>query len=170
MANKIIKLNSSLPNETNRPRKIIPETYSDISMTAKHFSPKIKTIENINGSTTEILPSNQNNFLINKNVDIDAVKNSIRNIFTWIKGERVLDPEFGTNIRAYLYNPIDSYNTEQIIAEVQNAMKKYEPRAEIDKISNVGTLDDLENNTIELEVIWHITGLPLEKYTDTFLI
>ena len=171
MANKILKLNASVPDETNKSRKVIPETYRDISMIAKqHHSDDVVTkIDEFGEIISQHIISNTK-YTIEKHVDIDAVKNSIRNIFTWIKGERVLDPEFGTNIRAYLYNPIDSYNTEQVIAEIQNAMKKYEPRAEIDKITNISTVDDTENNTIELEVVWHVVGLPDDKYTDSILI
>jgi hypothetical protein len=40
--------------------------------------------------------------------DIEAVKNSMRNIFSTKKGEKVLNPEFGCSLEKYLFSPVKS--------------------------------------------------------------
>lgn len=104
------------------------------------------------------------NFKLKNLVDVDAVKNSVHNIFTWIKGERILDPEFGTDLRKYLYEPITEKNAEQIIAEIKTAILKFDPRVEVDDVSNIGTISNNENNEIPIQITYHIVGLPNEKY------
>lgn len=145
MASKILNLQLKKQNSNS----VALDTYIDVSMTATTINNKLA---------------------IGKNSDVSAVKNSIRNIFTWIKGERILDPEFGTEISKLLYEPINSYNNEKIVSEIKSAVAKYEPRAEIDKIIAENVLDNTENNTIELEIIWHVTGLPLEKYSEKIVL
>lgn len=146
MANKTINLNSKKSNLS----KSFNETFIDISMQSK-------------------FDKSYTNRIISKNVDVDAVKNSIRNIFTWIKGERILDPEFGTELYKLLYNPINTYTTEQITAEIKSAISKFEPRAEIDKVINTNLISNTEDNTIELEIIWHVVGLPDTKYSEKII-
>lgn len=146
MANKEINLKQISTKDSNFINK-----YSDISMTSKFDSISKK-------------------FKIEKNVDVLAVKNSIKNIFNWIKGERVLDPNFGTDISKILYDPINSYSSEKIIAEIQMAISEYEPRAEIDKIYNLNSINNTENNTIEIEIVWHIVGLPDEKFLEKIVL
>lgn len=145
MASKILNLQLQKQNSNS----VALDTYIDVSMTASTINNKLA---------------------IGKNSDVSAVKNSIRNIFTWIKGERILDPEFGTEISKLLYEPINTYNNEKIVSEIKSAVAKYEPRAEIDKIIAENVLDNTENNTIELEIIWHVTGLPLEKYSEKIVL
>ena len=49
---------------------------------------------------------------IARDVNVRAVMNSIRNIFTWFPGERILNPEFGQRLQQYLYEGITEYNVE----------------------------------------------------------
>ena len=47
-----------------------------------------------------------NTWKIEKSVNVKAIYNSLRNIFTWIPGERILLPEFGSRLRSLLYEGI----------------------------------------------------------------
>lgn len=98
-------------------------------------------------------------YVIDNLKDIYAVQNSLHNIFSWIPGERILNPEFGSNLRRLLYNGITEFNKEQIAAEVRACVTKWEPRVQIDKIVDLGTVDDDENNTVHLEIVYSIPGL-----------
>lgn len=147
MSNKIFGLEN-----INRADKYLNNTYRDVSLISEHSREKY------------------NKFVVGDLVDVLSIKNSIRNIFTWIKGERVLDPEFGSDLAKILYNPINTYTSEQIISSIKFALDKYEPRAEIDKIINNNFIDDTEHNTIELEIIWHAKGIPDTKYTEKILL
>lgn len=107
-------------------------------------------------------------YRIDRHVNVKAVQNAIDNIFTWIPGERVLDPEFGNNLRYYLYNGINTYNEEQIVAEIQRCVMKYEPRVRIYKIVNVSTVQDTEENTIRLDVKYTINGIDDQTFNSQY--
>ena len=150
MANKVLNYSPK-----QNPSASTTETYKDINMVSKA---DLKRWVNVNPTYT-----------VGKLVDVNAVRNAIHNIFSWIPGERILDPEFGNKIRQYLYEGITDTTSEQITVEIQHAVKKYEPRAEIDGIQRIDDVQDHENNTIGVNVIWHVVGLPNQKYTETIL-
>ena len=45
-------------------------------------------------------------YKVEKSLNVKAIFNSLRNIFTWIPGERILLPEFGSRLRSLLYEGI----------------------------------------------------------------
>lgn len=143
MANIVIKINNTKNNSSNN----ILEVFLDISMLSKQYSDNEKT-----------------KFKVANLKDIEAIKNSLHNIFTWIPGERILNPEFGCNLRRLLYNGITEFNKEQIAAEVRQSISKWEPRVKIEKIVDVGTVDDTENNTVCLDIIFSIPELNNGQY------
>jgi len=51
-------------------------------------------------------------YMLNRLANVNAIRNSLHNIFSWIPGERVLLPEFGSNLRKLLYEGITDYNVE----------------------------------------------------------
>ena len=99
------------------------------------------------------------NYMISKLVNVNAVKNSIRQIFTWIPGERIINPEFGSNLRKYLYEPITEENQERIVAEIRQCALRWEPRIIVDRVVKATTTDDVENNTVKLDIYYRIKGL-----------
>jgi len=92
-------------------------------------------------------------------VNVNAVKNSIRQIFTWIPGERIINPEFGSNLKKYLYEPITEENQEKIVVEIQQCVLRWEPRVVIDRVVNATAADDVEENTVKLDIYYRIKGL-----------
>lgn len=92
-------------------------------------------------------------------VNVNAVRNSIRQIFTWVPGERIINPEFGSRLRLYLYEPITEENQERIVAEIKAAVMKWEPRVAVDRVVKVTDVSDLEENTVRLDIYYTIKGL-----------
>lgn len=76
-----------------------------------------------------VMDSNGGSPKIAKSVNVKAVRNSIHNIFTWIPGERILLPEFGSRLYLMLYEGITPLTEERIIAEIRSCMTEWEPRA-----------------------------------------
>lgn len=113
--------------------------------------------------------ANTSKFTVEKNINVKAIQQSIHNIFTWMPGERILNPEFGNTLHRLLYNGITEYNQEQIIAEIRRCISEYEPRVEFVEIRNVSTNDDIENNTIHLEIIYTIPSLNEEQYAYSYI-
>lgn len=98
-------------------------------------------------------------YQLEKNINIIAIKHAIRNIFTWTPGERILNPEFGSRLRSYLYEGITAYNQEQIMAEIRRCFSEWEPRAVLDKVVNLTDVDDKEDNTVRMEIIYSVPSL-----------
>lgn len=111
-----------------------------------------------------IINATMSKYNVDKNVNVNAIKCSLNNIFMWIKGERILNPEFGNNLYQYLYSGINSYNTEQIMAELRNMVTTYEPRVSIQQVVNISDTLDHENNTIRLKIIYTIPSLNTQQY------
>ena len=81
-------------------------------------------------------------------MNVKAVFNSLRNIFSWIPGERILNPEFGSKLRLYLYEGITPENKEQIAAEIRGVCLKWEPRVNIVSIHPANDVRLDEDNTV----------------------
>lgn len=111
----------------------------------------------------------QAKYRIEKNINVKAVQDSLHNIFTWIPGERILNPEFGSNLYRYLYAGITDFNTEQIMAEIRKCISEWEPRVQLEQVKNISTIDDTENNTVHLEIIYTIPSLSNEQYSYTYV-
>lgn len=105
---------------------------------------------------------------VSKLVNVKAVQSSIHHIFTWTPGERIINPEFGNRLKVYLYEGITDYNVEQIKSEIRSCVSKWEPRAHILEINDVSTIDDTEDNTVHLEIIYTIPDLSDEQFTYSY--
>ena len=53
---------------------------------------------------------------------------------------------------------------EQVNAEIRKCMTQWEPRANILSIINVGNVDDTEDNTIRLDVVFNIPELSEQQF------
>ena len=143
MGNKVIKRGNHIKASQEN-----LEVYRDVSMIS----------DKVNG-----------NFKISKDVNVKAVFNSLHNIFTWIPGENILFPDFGSRLRKMLYEQITEYNVEQIVAEIRGVVLKYEPRVNIIKVVNVSDINDTENNTVRLDIIFTIPSLGNEQYNYSYI-
>ena len=58
---------------------------------------------------------------------------NLRNLFRTNKGERIMQPEFGTDIQYYLFEPISDEYTfkENIIGEIRSSLDKWLPYVKI---------------------------------------
>jgi phage baseplate assembly protein W len=65
--------------------------------------------------------------LTNKIYDFDLIQQDIMNMFQTKKGERVMNPEFGTVIWSLIYEPFTS-DIKQLISEDVTRILNYDPR------------------------------------------
>lgn len=105
---------------------------------------------------------------VSKLVNVKAVQNSLKNIFTWTPGERILNPEFGSRLKQYLYQGITPETTEQVMAEIRHCVSEWEPRVSITRVIDMSTAQDHEDNTIHLEIMYTIPELSEEEYSYSF--
>lgn len=93
-----------------------------------------------------------------QHIDIEAIQQGIRNIFTWSKGERILIPDFGNNLKIYLHEGI----TDKLKSDIQNDITKsitsWEPRVNIKKI-NVYEGGENDPHSLFVEVFYNVPSL-----------
>jgi len=89
------------------------------------------------------------------NYDIVAIKASLKNIFNFRLGQRILDPKFGNILYLYLYEPINDITLNNIEQDILN-MLKYEPRINVVSIKVTPLMDDSQ---LDIEVQYIIPTL-----------
>lgn len=60
-----------------------------------------------------------------------AVKQAVLNVLLTNKGERLYDAEYGSDIRSYLFEPLDFGTAGTIKDDIVRTLKTYEPRVTI---------------------------------------
>ena len=87
--------------------------------------------------------------------DASAVKQAIANILMTNKGERLMMPDYGGDIRKYLFEPLD-YGTAYLIkGNIESTISKFEPRISVLRISCKPNYDD---NGFDVEMTYRIQG------------
>jgi phage baseplate assembly protein W len=64
----------------------------------------------------------------------DAIKADLMHLLLTNKGERLYLPDFGTNLRQYLFEPNASNVSRDIKDEIQSTIDKYIPNLKIDTL------------------------------------
>lgn len=67
-------------------------------------------------------------------VNEDAIKRSVRNIILTNRGERVMNPLFGSDINAILFENMAPATEEALKQYIIDAIKNYEPRARLENV------------------------------------
>jgi len=68
---------------------------------------------------------------LNVSYDMQAVKNSIANLLSTKKSEKILSPEYGLRLEDYLFEPITETTATAIANEILNAISIFEPRVQV---------------------------------------
>lgn len=63
-----------------------------------------------------------------------AVKQAVLNLLLTNKGERVYDSDYGSNIRTYLFEPLDFGTAGSIKDNISKTIDTYEPRVSIETL------------------------------------
>jgi len=93
--------------------------------------------------------------------DSKAIKADLIHLLLTNKGERLYLPDFGTNLRKYLFNPDDEITNEGIKEEIISAVRKYIPNLNILEITINDSKDTQYGVTVKLNYL--ITDNIFEK-------
>ncbi len=99
--------------------------------------------------TFDILPLNNEN----------AIARSVRNLVMTTPGERFFNPTLGSGISKSLFENIDAISASTIQSEIENTIKRYEPRVELIKVDVV---PDYDNNTFNVTITYKIIGINVQ--------
>jgi phage baseplate assembly protein W len=94
--------------------------------------------------------------------DLNAIKNSIRNIFNTTPGEKVLNPTFGLNLRQFLFEPINDLNAMNISSLIKTKLPYFEPRI---ILNYVRVNADIDNSEYTIDISISLPELTKEAFT-----
>ena len=104
---------------------------------------------------------------VGKKTGANAVKSAIVSILKTNHNERMFQPEFGSNIRALLFEQMNPITEQRMKTEVENAIRNHEPRAEILGITVTG---QEEQNRYLVSILFNVSSeaepQKLETYFD----
>ena len=92
---------------------------------------------------------------IGKKTGANAVKGAIYSILKTNFNERVFAPEFGTGIRGLLFEQMNPITEERLKKEVESAVARHEPRAEV---LGVSVKAQEEQNRYEISVVFNVAS------------
>ena len=94
----------------------------------------------------------------------NAIRRSVRNLVQTIPGERVFNPDLGSQVRSSLFDFVDFATADVIEDEIIETIERYEPRVE-----NVSVQVDPQpdENTFDVTVFFDIVGqeFPSQEYS-----
>jgi phage baseplate assembly protein W len=81
-------------------------------------------------------------FLNLNNVDAKAIRADLMHLLLTRKGERFYNPEFGTDLMRFIFEPNDSLTYSDIKLDIQTTVKKYIPSLNVDNITVTANPDN----------------------------
>lgn len=83
-------------------------------------------------------------------VDLDsdsqkAMKSDIMHVIFTPKGQKIRDPEFGTNLIKFIFNPNDDDSWSDVKNDIQEAVSKYVPNV---KLTNIEVYEEQNNGLV----------------------
>ena len=103
---------------------------------------------------------------------IDAVKNNIRNLLQTNRGERIMQPNLGLNLRSSLFEIINEESILSIQDSILDVIQFWLPFVEVRNIELLTNTEDstIESNEIRIKILFNIVQDPntLESITLDF--
>ena len=82
--------------------------------------------------------------------DLQSIQNSITNCFLTAPGEKILNPEFGIDLRQFLFSPIDDFQSIIIRELISRRLPELEPRIKLQRVQILPS-KDIQEYTIIIE-------------------
>jgi len=93
---------------------------------------------------------------IQNSENIDAIKNSIFNLFTTMPGQKILNPTFGLNLQQFIFTGLTEINGKLMAETILKGLNKYEPRV---KVKNINVEIDYDNNQYNIYLLLNVPAL-----------
>ena len=107
---------------------------------------------------------------INKDIslksDVEAVKQSIRNLVLTDKMERPFQPTIGCDVRKNLFENFSPQTVMMVKTHIVETIEQYEPRC---NLLNVETSPDEDNNVLNIAIIFSLINTEREEVLNLVL-
>lgn len=97
--------------------------------------------------------------------NIDAISNSLTNIFETFQGYRRMLPDFALPIYTILFEPMDEITAQKLGEYILDAVERWEPRIVVD---NVEVIAKPDNNEYRVNLEYRIVNDSREDSIQTF--
>ena len=85
--------------------------------------------------------------------EIDAIKNSVKNLVLTNFGDRPFQPKIGGNVTKYLFEPANRFVIQEIQDEIKAVIERHEPR--VNAVA-VKVSDIVEENRLAVSIMFNI--------------
>ena len=96
----------------------------------------------------------------------NAIKQSVRTIILTQFGERPYQYDIGSRVAGLLFEPFDVFLAEDLRDEIENTIKRLEPRVAVKQISVNQSLDD---NELDVGIEYSIIGQNITQTVEFIL-
>ena len=107
-----------------------------------------------------IQPGTSDGMFATTKTTVDAIKNDIRLLLMTQKGERLMQPNLGVNIRQFLFEQITEDITIQIENDIVDTFETWLPFVELREI-NINK-EDQDKNRLGIDIKFNIRSVPTE--------
>ena len=97
----------------------------------------------------------------------NAIARSVRNIIFTVPGEKVFNPDFGTNITDSLFELLDETSATVIKDQITYSLETYEQRI---SLIDVIVVPDFDNNGYDVEISYRIVGADVDPQQISFIL
>ncbi len=88
---------------------------------------------------------------LSKATDVDAIYRSIKLILGTAKGERLMRPDFGSELYSFLFKPLSAVNRSRMATTVKEALMAWEPRIRVLDIKVEVSLQSSTTALVDIE-------------------
>lgn len=71
---------------------------------------------------------------IKASFDLEAISNSLLNLFNTVPGQRFLFPTYGLNLKRFLFSPVTQTNGQALGDIIYSGIRRFEPRVTVEKV------------------------------------
>ena len=103
---------------------------------------------------------------IQKMLDVESVKRSVRNLINLNHYEKPFHPEVGSNLRALLFENITPQISHFIGKQIELLIRNYEPRCRLVQVANMPNLD---RNGYSVSISFYVVNHPEPVQVETLL-
>ena len=108
------------------------------------------------------LPMDGNVVFIPTYTTRDQIKANIINYMLTNKGERYMNPEFGGNLRALLFQPIDDGDLDDLLIEIQQTISTQFPMVEVKELFFDKSDEAKDRNEINFTMTYQVKIFGIE--------
>ena len=96
-----------------------------------------------------------------------AIKQAVINILLTEKGERLYNSDLGSDVRGYLFEPLDYATAASIKSSIFNTIQTFEPRI---AITSLDCFPDFNDNGFNVEMSYNVVGSDIIPSNIEFLL